>query len=159
MTRRINQVIKVRLERLEGPEPDWQDTNGRAPVLADREVDALAGDLATQISQVVEDSLPERTDANPVMQLIQGVSEKASDQVPWRISTRDLSRHTTRFLARLQEGHRTAVITYRGVPSFLVIPIARDDLFSLFLGDAPELREDHKAAREELASGEGTFYG
>jgi hypothetical protein len=91
---------------------------------------------------------------SPIAQLVQGLSEKTSGRMPWRISTRDLSRHTTKVLTKLHEDQRAAVITYRGVPAFLVLPIDQSDVFTLFLGNAPELREDHEAARAELAEGE-----
>jgi hypothetical protein len=94
------------------------------------------------------------TDVSPIAQLVQGISEKTSDRMPWRISTRDLSRHTTKVLTKLQEDQRAAVITYRGVPAFMVLPIDQSDVFTLFLSNAPKLREDHEAARAELTEGE-----
>jgi hypothetical protein len=103
-------------------------------------------------------SSPERTEMNPIAQLLRGASEKNSGQMPWRITTRDLSRHTSKLLAKLHKDQRTAVVTYRGVPAFLVVPVNQDDLVTLFLGNAPQLREDHEAARAELTEDEGTFY-
>jgi hypothetical protein len=93
----------------------------------------------------------ESTDVSPLAQV---VSEKISGGMPWRISTRDLSRHTTKVLAKLHEDQRPAVITYRGVPSFLVLPIDQSDMFTLFWGNSPSLREDDEAAHAELAQGE-----
>jgi len=96
---------------------------------------------------------------NLIARLLQGAGRKVAERVPWRISTRDLSRHTTKVLAKLHKDQRAAVITYRGLPSFLVLPIDRNDFLTFLLSHSPELEEDdEEAARAELAEGKGAHF-
>jgi hypothetical protein len=90
---------------------------------------------------------------NLLLQLIQHATSKISDEMPRRISTRDLTRNPTTALESLRHDHRMAVITYRGVPSFLVLPLDRDDMTSLLLGASAELQKDVRAAHEALDAG------
>jgi antitoxin (DNA-binding transcriptional repressor) of toxin-antitoxin stability system len=83
---------------------------------------------------------------NLISELLRDVGERVSKELPWRISTRDLSRHTTRALAALHTGQRSAVVTYRGVPSFLILPIDQRKLAMLLLASTPDLVERSKAS-------------
>jgi prevent-host-death family protein len=89
---------------------------------------------------------------NLVAELLQSASKKAQEQLPWRVSTRDLSRQTTKVLGAVYREQRPAVVTYRGAPAFLVLPLDKDRLSALILGSAPqfkaEIDEDEKALAE-----------
>lgn len=103
-------------------------------------------------------SQAEGTADSPVARLLQGVMQKVASKLPWRISTRDLSRHTTKFLGQLQDEQRAGLITYRGIPSFLVVPIDQSDVFTHLMGNSPKLRERHQAALEEVDQGKGKLF-
>ena len=70
------------------------------------------------------------------------IGKKLGDRFPVRISTRDLSRNTTSVLSQIKKAGVPAVITYRGVPSFLVAPIEQDELFSLVYAASPHLFDE-----------------
>lgn len=74
---------------------------------------------------------------------------------PVRIGARQLSRETASVLSRLYEGRGEllGVVTFRGVPRFLLVPIDQDELLNLALAGVPDLETDVKEAHAALAEG------
>jgi antitoxin (DNA-binding transcriptional repressor) of toxin-antitoxin stability system len=85
------------------------------------------------------------------------VGKKFGGKVPTRIGTRELSRHTTAVLSAIKKAGGPSVITYRGVPSFLIAPIEQDELLTLVLAASPELLRDD-ISEAELALDRGEIY-
>jgi len=69
-------------------------------------------------------------------------------QSPCRVSTRELSRHTNAVLSGVKKGDSSAVITYRGIPSFLLTPIKHGDLLSALHAASPEMFDNEIHAAE-----------
>lgn len=114
-------------------------------------------DVESDLIAEFEEGRVDRPAGTLLEQLLQGVDEQAATELPRRVSTRDLSRNTADVLARLHREPRSAVITYRGVPSFLLVPIDRGKLSSLLLSISPQLDADIADAHEALERGEGTL--
>lgn len=61
---------------------------------------------------------------------------------PWKISVRDLSRNVSKVLSRIYEETCPAVVTYRGVPSWVVLPLDQTRLASFLLGNVAQLTDE-----------------
>ena len=69
--------------------------------------------------------------------LIQGTAERLAGKMPKRVNVRELSRATTQVLTTLRDEGTSALITYRGVPRFIIMPIDSDHVSELILAGAP----------------------
>jgi len=76
----------------------------------------------------------------PLAQLLRGVSPDVFDKTPTTVSMRDLSRDMASTLAKLRNEESYTVVTMRGAPSFLVIPIDPQAWSSLLVATAPDVR-------------------
>ncbi len=79
---------------------------------------------------------------NLTERLLRVAEKTVVDQIPHRVTMRDLSRETPKVLSQIRASNSTAIVTYRGVPSFLVVPINPDEFSALLLASAPELFTD-----------------
>lgn len=77
--------------------------------------------------------------SNIVSALVDKLSTKVYEQLPATITIRDLSRKTTKVLREIGDQQRAGIITYRGVPQFLLLPIEPALIHSLLLAGAPGL--------------------
>lgn len=91
--------------------------------------------------------------------MLQSAVTAAARQMPIRVNTRDLSRHTTQVLGTLKQSGGSAVITHRGVPSFILVPIAVDVLPELLLSSAHELTEADLSSAREIIHGDKVTLG
>ncbi|MDQ6944937.1 MAG: hypothetical protein M3256_01410 [Actinomycetota bacterium] len=81
----------------------------------------------------------------PLVQLLGGVSAHVFQKMPRTIGMRDLSRDMATTLAKLRTDESYTVLTMRGAPSFLLIPIDPQAWSSLLVATAP----DAASARDE----------
>ena len=73
-------------------------------------------------------------------QFLQAIS--LSDEMPRRVGIRRLSREMPTVFAELQKKRVAAVVTYRGYPQFLLVPLDPDQMPALAWSANPELYED-----------------
>lgn len=62
-----------------------------------------------------------------------------AEQSPWRVSVRDLSQRLSKIFSRVHEERCPAVVTYRGVPTWVVLPLDQSRLASFLLSNMDEL--------------------
>ena len=93
-----------------------------------------------------------------IVQLVQTAASRLTDAKPVRVGVRELSRATSNVLSSLYD-HRSSevgVVTFRGIPRFLLLPIDPDELTSLALSatDALELSDrDVEAGEKAVVAG------
>ena len=78
-----------------------------------------------------------------------------SDQEPRlrRFSVRQLSRETSTVLSWVHDTGRPAVITHRGLPAFVIVPVDEDRLTAWILKSTPEAMHRLAEADDELWAG------
>jgi hypothetical protein len=81
---------------------------------------------------------------SPLGQLLQGVRKTVFAKMPRQVSTRYLARSMPEVLGKLAQEEQYAVVTNRGVPRFLLVPIDQHSWMSLLASSAPEF--DHEAS-------------
>ena len=74
----------------------------------------------------------------PLAQLLGGVSAQVFEKMPQTIGMRDLARGMATTLAKLRSEESYTVLTMRGAPSFLLIPIDPQAWSSLLAATAPD---------------------
>lgn len=74
----------------------------------------------------------------PLAQLLGGVSARVFEKMPQTIGMRDLSRGMATMLGKLRSDETYAVLTMRGAPSFLLVPIDPQAWSSLLVATAPD---------------------
>jgi prevent-host-death family protein len=84
--------------------------------------------------------------------LVRSVLDRVTSDTLWKFSVRDLARKTSSVLASVYKDRHPAVITYRGVPSFLLLPLDRDDARAVLLGSAAVVQDRIKRSEESLPS-------
>ncbi len=75
----------------------------------------------------------------PLAVLLGGVSPKVFSKPPREVSSRELARSMSETLGQLREGEEYAVLTNRGVPTFLILPIDPGSWMKLLLASSPGL--------------------
>jgi prevent-host-death family protein len=85
-----------------------------------------------------------------IAELLQHAARQLATKVPRRVTVRDLSRRTSDVLNQLEAEGTSALITHRGVPRFVIVPIDSDQVSHLILTGAPGLFTD-AIAEGELA--------
>lgn len=87
-----------------------------------------------------------------ITQLLQAAADQLGQRVPKQVSIRQLSRQTTHVLSTIAEEKTSALVTFRGVPRYLLVPIDPDRITALLLSGAPGVFsnavEDGEAALE-----------
>ncbi len=73
----------------------------------------------------------------PLGQLLGGIHESVFRKLPEEISTRDLARSMGEKFRKLRENGDYAVVTNRGIPSFLIIPIPEKSWMGLLMASTP----------------------
>lgn len=84
-----------------------------------------------------------------ITELLQTAAGKLGTKVPRQVTVRDLSRQTSSVLTAIQAENTSALITYRGVPRYIIAPIDPDQLTSLILAGSPGIFADAVREGEE----------
>ncbi len=69
-------------------------------------------------------------------------SEGDGPAKPWRVSVRDLARNVSKVLALVHNEACPSVVTYRGTPTWVILPLDQRKLASFLLGNVEKLTED-----------------
>jgi antitoxin (DNA-binding transcriptional repressor) of toxin-antitoxin stability system len=90
----------------------------------------------------------------PLGVLLGGVTPEVFSKKPRQVSTRELSRSMPEVLGSLRNDRQYVVLTNRGAPSFLIVPIDPQSWTSLLVATAPQLEDahDHTAWENEVVS-------
>ncbi|MCW3030603.1 MAG: hypothetical protein JWM66_736 [Solirubrobacterales bacterium] len=95
-------------------------------------------------------------DRTPLGRLLHAVSPAVADQYPIAVSLRELHRDMSGILKKLQIAGEYRVLTNRGAPWFLLIPIDETSWTSLLMAAPPQTSlAVASALYEERASGVG----
>jgi hypothetical protein len=79
---------------------------------------------------------------SPLVRLLQGVHASVFDKEPRSIATRQLARNMSEELTKLSEQNEWAVLTNRGVPRFLLVPIDAGSWMQLLFATTPEFEAE-----------------
>lgn len=74
------------------------------------------------------------------------------EKAPWRVSVRDLSRNLSKVFSRVHQDSCPTVVTYRGVPTWVVLPLDQSRLASFLLSNVEELTTE--TIRSEVTEAE-----
>lgn len=82
------------------------------------------------------------------------VPEEAKTQNPTRISVKDLANATGEVLTQIRDSKRGTVVTYRGLPSFLVLPLGESAVIGLLASrNSEEFSRAIKEGEEAFSEG------
>lgn len=84
----------------------------------------------------------------PLGQLLGGVSERVFEKAPQTLGMRELSREMAMTLAKLRSDESYTVLTMRGAPSFLIIPIDPQAWSSLLVATTPDATTARRQAND-----------
>ncbi|MCW3030600.1 MAG: hypothetical protein JWM66_733 [Solirubrobacterales bacterium] len=90
----------------------------------------------------------------PLMRLLDGVNPEVFGKDPQTIGLRDLQRDMSGVLKKLQATSEYRVLTNRGAPSFLLVPLDRNAWTSLLAAAPPQTEHEVQNARYAEATGE-----
>lgn len=94
-------------------------------------------------------------DSQAIFKLVKAAMTKLKPGLPRTVTTRTLTRQTSTVLSMLSNERQSAVITHRGLPTFVLIPIELDVLPRLFLAAGPDLFDETvRRANSALEEGE-----
>ncbi len=77
----------------------------------------------------------------PLGALLGGVRFQVFTKKPRLVPSRELARSMTEVLGSLQKEEQYAVLTNRGAPSFLIVPIDPESWTSLLVASAPQINQ------------------
>jgi len=91
----------------------------------------------------------------PLTRLLQGVSGHVFAKPPATVGARTLQRDMAAVLRKLRDDDQYAVLTMRGVPAFLLVPVDQNAWSSLLAATAPDLTYEANAVAKAEAAGQG----
>lgn len=92
--------------------------------------------------------------SKPLARLLEGVKSDVFGKRPRTIGLRDFQRDMSSILQKLRINQEYRILTNRGAPTFLIIPIDPDAWTSLLAAAAPETEYQLEMAHKREESGE-----